>query len=226
MVGDKSSGKTLLMIEACANFAKLHSDGGIYYRETEAAFQQSYAKALGMPIDRVDFGKDKLDTVEDLFEDLHYHIRKAKEQSLYIVDSLDALSDRAEQERDIDEDSYGTAKAKKMSELFRRLGREFDPMTILIVSQVRSKLGVTFGPKIPALAGAPWISMLRKFSCSASGERSSRPYRKRSAQSVSISTARSPRTRYRCRFREADFPILFGFGIDDMMSCLEWLATD
>ena len=70
IVGDKSSGKTLLAIEACSNFAIKHKKGKIRYRECEAAFSNDYARAIGMPVERVDFGADPIDTVEDLFEDL------------------------------------------------------------------------------------------------------------------------------------------------------------
>jgi len=49
IVGDKSVGKTLLMIEASANFARKYDDGKIYYRECEAAFQPLYVAELGLP---------------------------------------------------------------------------------------------------------------------------------------------------------------------------------
>src|SRR5271166_4934530 len=70
IVGDKSSGKTLIAIEACANFSRQFPNGQIYYRESEAAFDTGYAQALGMPEEKVDFGDDEFITVEDLFEDM------------------------------------------------------------------------------------------------------------------------------------------------------------
>src|SRR5262245_49730127 len=112
IVGDKSSGKTLLCIEACANFAIKYPKGRIFYRESEAAFDQDYAKALGMPVARVSFGDDPLETVEDLFDELSDILRN-KNDCLYICDSLDALSDRAELDRGIADGSYGAQKAKK-----------------------------------------------------------------------------------------------------------------
>src|SRR5262252_7801779 len=60
IIGDKSTGKTLLCIEAAANFARQYPTGKIRYRETEGAFQKSYARALGMPIERIDFGKERM----------------------------------------------------------------------------------------------------------------------------------------------------------------------
>lgn len=74
IVGDKSTGKTLLAIEACANFVLQYPKGQIWYREAEAAFDIPYAKSLGLPVDKVDFGPDgpgnSWSTVEDVFEDL------------------------------------------------------------------------------------------------------------------------------------------------------------
>src|ERR1035437_10433181 len=74
VVGDKSVGKSLCAIEACANFAQLEQKGKIFYREAEAAFEEPYAEGLGLPLKRVDFGPEGIDTVwdtvEDIFEDL------------------------------------------------------------------------------------------------------------------------------------------------------------
>src|SRR5580698_6467968 len=51
IVGDKSTGKTLLAIEACANFAALFGGAAIRYAEVEAAFNRDYAYTMGMPRD-------------------------------------------------------------------------------------------------------------------------------------------------------------------------------
>src|SRR4029077_14447496 len=40
IVGDESTGKTLLVIEACANFHRQYAEGNIYYREAESAFDE------------------------------------------------------------------------------------------------------------------------------------------------------------------------------------------
>jgi recombination protein RecA len=62
IVGDKSTGKTLLAEEALANFCLKYPRGKPYYRETEAAFDESYFKALGGKPDSIDFGPDGSDT--------------------------------------------------------------------------------------------------------------------------------------------------------------------
>jgi RecA/RadA recombinase len=74
IVGDKSTGKTLLAEEALANFFLAYPKGKGYYRESEAAFDVSYAKALGLDTSKIDFGPEGEDsiwnTIEDVFEDL------------------------------------------------------------------------------------------------------------------------------------------------------------
>ena len=93
VVGDKATGKTLVAIEACANFSQQYANGKIWYDEIESAFDKSYAAALGMPLDRVKFIEGH-ESVEDLFEKLD-RLLEAKEKKgdtspgLFIVDSLD-----------------------------------------------------------------------------------------------------------------------------------------
>ena len=153
IIGDKSTGKTLLAIEACANFALENPTGKIVYVEAEAAFDEDYAESLGLPLGRVEF-PDGIDTVEDVFEDLDKRMAEDV-RTLYIIDSFDALSDRDEAKRAIDQGSYGQSKQKKTSELFRRMIQRFkrSNVTLLIISQVRDAIGVAFGDKLKRSGG-------------------------------------------------------------------------
>ena len=225
LVGDKSSGKTLLAIEACANFAHQYPDGFIRYAEAEAAFDERYAEALGMPIDRVEFASSIL-TIEDFFEDLEKVMDTLNDRPcVYVIDSLDALSDRAEQGRKIDDGSYGMTKQKKLGELFRRLVQRLEKSRVflLVISQIRDKIGVTFGEKHTRSGGKSldfyasqviWLSEIEKM--------------KRTIDKVDRVTG--VRVRARCKknkiglpFRECEFPILFGYGVDDLTAAVEWL---
>lgn len=224
IVGDKATGKTLLAIEAAANFAIQYPKGNIRYRESEAAFDKPYADALGMPIERVDFG-EPLATVEDLFEDLELCCRKARQPELYILDSLDALSDRAEMERDIDQGTFGAGKAKKMSELFRRLVRTMSrsKVTLIIISQERDKIGVTFGRKSSRTGGRAldfyasqiiYLAQLRQLIRNRKGIK----------RTVGIDIrAKVDKNKVGLAYREAEFQIKFGYGIDDEDACVRWL---
>lgn len=227
IVGDKSTGKTLLAIEACANFAASYPDGMIWYREAEAAFDLEYAGALGLPLDRVVFnGENDFLTIEDIFEDLENCLETYKDtKGLYIIDSLDALSDRSEMSRKIDEGTYGAAKAKKLSELFRRLTRKLSNSNIcvLIISQVRDNIGVTFGERFSRSGGRAL-----DFYASQSLWLSQTGTKKRTIKGVERVCgvdirARCKKNKISMPFRECDFPILFGFGLDDLTANILWL---
>ena len=224
VVGDKAVGKTLIAIEAAANFAIKYPKGKIRYRECEAAFDRGYASALGMPLDRVDFG-EPLETVEDLFEDLQKVIAGAKQPELYIVDSLDALSDRAEMERSMDEGTYGAAKAKNMSQMFRRSVRamERSRVTGMIISQVRSKIGISFGRNTTRSGGRAldfYASQVLYLSSGMVDYKTVRGDKRPVGLSV---RAKIDKNKVGLGGRETEFQIMFGFGINDVGSSLDWL---
>lgn len=246
IVGDKSTGKTGMAIEACANFKrKYKKDSQIWYFEAESAFDKGYADILGLPTKDIIFvgdllldedaakkvlGKDsKVDnTVETLFEHLEYVISrhgKDYKNGLYVVDSLDALSDRAEQERNIDQGSYGTKKAAKMSEMFRRLVVKLEKARIhlLIISQVRDNIGVTFGAKHTRSGGKAldfyasqvlWLAELKKLKKTVN----------KVERVVGIQVkAQCKKNKIGMPYRDCEYPIMFGYGIDDIKAHLEWL---
>lgn len=224
IVGDKASGKTLLAIEAGANFTRKYPKGKVRYREAEAAFDRDYAAALGMPVDRVDFGTP-LDTVEDLFEDIQKVTAAARHPELYIVDSLDALSDRAEMSRDMDEGTYGAAKAKNLSQLFRRSVRALEKsnVTCLIISQVRSKIGVSFGRGTTRSGGRALDFYASQVLYLSSGEIDYRTVSgEKRACGLSV-RGRVDKNKISLPYREASFEILFGYGINDVGASLDWL---
>ena len=225
LVGDKSTGKTLLAIEACANFIRDYPNGKIQYAEAEAAFDQQYAEALGMPLASVKFS-DSLNTVEDWYEDLDKFLKGLDgKPGLYILDSLDALSDEAEQGRGMGDSSYGGSKPKKIGELFRRLVQEIEKSKclVIIISQIRDKLNVTFGETKTRSGGRAldfyasqviWLAEVEKL--------------KRTIDKVDRVTgikvrANVKKNKVGLPFRQCTFPLLFGYGIDDLTAAVEWL---
>lgn len=226
IVGDRSTGKTLLCIEACANFHRKHPDGRIYYRESERAFDIPYARTLGLPEDAVDFGAHPLDTVEDMFEDLCTITAQQDVPTLYICDSLDALSDRDEQKRSMDQGSYGAQKAKNMSELFRRLARaiEASRTTMIVVSQIRDTMA-RFGRKVTRSGGHAL-----DFYCTHVLWLMHMGIIKRSVGSIERPVGvtikvRVDKNKVANPYREVEFPIVFGYGVQDVISCLHFLKA-
>lgn len=227
IVGDKSTGKTLLAIEACANFKNKFS-GQIFYRETESAFDPAYAEALGMPVDDIDFG-DSLYTVEDWHDDLIDVLDKMEkdEPGLYILDSLDALSDEAELAREIDKGSYGAAKAKKLSELFRKLVQPIAEhnVNVLVVSQIRDAIGVMFGKKHTRSGGKALDFYASQVIWLAHIKRLQRTHKKvKRAYGVEIK-AKCEKNKIALPFRECNFNIIFGYGIDSIGANFAWLES-
>jgi recombination protein RecA len=226
IVGNSSTGKSLLAIEASANFIITEPKGIVRYREAESAFDPDYAEALGFPIDKVDFG-DPIDTIEDLFEDLEKVIEGAKGPEIYIIDSLDALSDRGEMGRPMDEGSYGTAKAKMMSQLFRRTCSQLaeKDITVFVVSQIRDKIGVMFGKKTTRSGGraldfyasqALWLTRTDKI----------KRKKGKVERVVGIEVQGVvEKNKIGLPYREATFPIIFGHGIGDWEACAEYLKS-
>jgi len=227
VVGDKSTGKTLLAIEAMANFNHQYPDGTMCYAETEAAFDDNYARALGMDMSHV--LRPKVDTVEDLFDDMVEFLAKVgkKGRGLYIVDSLDALSDKAEKGRGIDAPTYGASKPKQLGQLFRRLIKPLERslVHVMIISQTRDNIGVTFGEKHTRSGGRAldfyasqilWLANLGQLKKTIEGI----------TRTVGVQVkSKCKKNKIDLPFRECSFDILFGYGIDDITSNLNYLKS-
>lgn len=225
IVGDKSTGKTLLAIEACAQFALTHGKERIRYAEAESAFDEEYAETLGMP-PGIDYVRG-LDTVEAWYENISEWLvsNKSNQPCLYILDSLDALSDAAEMERDMEKGSYGGEKAKKLSQLFRRLIRDMgnSNCTLIIISQIRDKMNVMFGETKTRSGGRAldfyasqivWLAEVFKVKVSVRGM----------DRIIGIEVrAKVKKNKVGVPYREADFIIRFGYGIDDETSLANFL---
>lgn len=225
VVGDKSTGKTLLAIEACANFRLKYPNGKIWYCEAEAAFDEGYASALGMPVDSIDF--KHYDTVEDVFEHLDKILENGatKEPFLYIVDSLDALSDRTEIGTPIGKQDY-PRKPRTLGRLFRELIRKVQGSQghIMVVSQVRENIGVTFGEHFTRTGGkaldfycsqAIWLAKLKQLTRTIRGVE----------RVVGLRIlANCKKNKVSLPHRKCEFKITFGYGIEDLESSAEWLT--
>lgn len=227
IVGDKSTGKSLLAIEAAANFIRDYPGGKVFYRESEAAFDKHYAEALGMPIDKVDFGR--VFTVQDLYEDLNKSLDflgKSNQPGLYITDSLDAIPDASELDTPFGEGGYKLQKQKHMGELFRKKIQHIEESRLswLVISQVRDKIGVTFGKQQTRSGGKAldfyashvlWLSHIKVMKRQVN--------KLERAYGVQI-RAKCEKNKIGNPFRDCDFNILFGFGIDNLAGCVDWLS--
>lgn len=232
VVGDKSTAKTGHAIEAFANHKKKYPKGERHYIEAESAFDKPYAEKLGMPND-VNYPNDtkdkkkKINTVEALFEYLFdLTAKRTKEPTLVVVDSLDALDTSRDTLEKIDEGGFsGSRKAAAMSDMFRKLTAKIEASNIhlMIISQVRSKIGVTFGDKNARSGGRAldfyasqviYLSELRK-----------RKETKRAVEKVTGIDVRCKckKNKVGLPYREFEYPIIFGYGIHDVLASMNWL---
>ncbi len=234
IVGDRSTGKSLLAIEGAANFVRKFPDGKIEYADGEAVFDKAYAENQGLPIDSVNFVEDAhgnctIATVEDLVEDLEGRVLKEKRDhpTLYIVDSMDSISDRAELARAIDKETFGANKPKVLSQMFRRnIGKMKERnVTLMIISQVRDNIGVTFGEKHTRSGGKAldfysaqvlWLAQTGQIKKTKKGIE--RPI------GVNI-RAKVKKNKCGLPFRQADFPIYFSYGIEDVIAGVKFLEA-
>lgn len=224
VIGDRSAGKTLLAFEGAANFLLKHRSGRVKYDECEAAFDPRYLSNLGMPLERITFG-DRLNTVEDMFDSLNDTMKKSKVPTLEIIDSLDALSDKAELDRDFGDATYGTGKARDLSKLFRMLVRDMERsnLTLMIISQVRSKIGLSFGRQTTRAGGRAldfYASQVVYLQHVGTANRTISGIKRPVAYDI---TAKVDKNKVGPPLREATFKLEFGYGINDLETCLSWL---
>ena len=228
IVGDRSSGKTLLAIEAATLFIN-HPPNGleprVVYYEAEAAFDQEYARSLGMPVDKIDFKQGE--TIEELFKSLEEVCASSKKNqgTLVILDSLDAITSTADLNKDFGKQDYDR-KAQKLSELFRKLVRPMEDANIhlMIISQVRENIGaLPFAPKYKRSGGKAldfycthivWLAETRKLKSS----KTTQVYGIEVESKVAKNKVSKP-------YRNAKFPIIFEYGVDDIESILNYLSN-
>ena len=139
--GPESSGKTTLAIHAIAEAQK---NGGIAaIIDAEHAFDRFYAKNLGVDIDNLliaqpDNGEQALEIADQLI--------RSSAVDLVIVDSVAALTPKAEIEGDMGENKVGL-QARLMSQALRKLTATIAKTntTCIFINQLREKIGVMFG---------------------------------------------------------------------------------
>ena len=139
--GPESSGKTTMTLHTIAECQK--SGGTAAFIDAEHALDPGYAEKLGVNID--DLLVSQPDNGEQALEIADMLVRSGG-VDLVIVDSVAALTPRAEIEGDMG-DSHMGLQARLMSQALRKLTANIQKSNtmVIFINQIRMKIGVMFG---------------------------------------------------------------------------------
>jgi recombination protein RecA len=139
--GPESSGKTTLALQCIAQAQK--AGGVCAFIDAEHALDVNYAGKLGVKTDDLlvsqpDCGEQALDIAEMLV--------RSSALSVIVIDSVAALTPRAELEGDMGDHHVGVH-ARLMSQALRKLTSTISKSETLVIfiNQIRMKIGVMFG---------------------------------------------------------------------------------
>jgi recombination protein RecA len=249
LVGDGSSGKTLLVLEAMANAFhtfKKHNDlpSSNFPKVTKLILVYDNVEGvMDFPIEEM-YGKEFVKHVEWIQSPTceafgRSYLRRVKELKqgeclMYAGDSLDAMVPQAALDRidkSIDKDkeeesAYGTEKAKFFSgSFFNSMCSYMDgkDATIFCISQLRENIGVSFGEKYKRTGGKALDFYTHQVVWLREKEKLKRTFRGHDRVYGVRTHARFKRSKVSKPFRESEFCILFDFGIDDIGSMVDFL---
>ena len=246
VIGDGSSGKTLLALEfATQAFFYLKNIKSELYPQVKKLFivVNNVEGVMDFPLETM-YGSEfvsaiewiQTPTIEGFGRDYGRRVIEIKEGEclIYILDSFDALTSEGGMERfetaarkdKSEEGAYGTEKAKYGSASFFNnicgLTKGKDA-TLFIVSQVRANIGVTFGKKYTRAGGKALDFYTHQCCWLAEIEKLKKTVLGESRAYGIRVRAKIERNKTAKPFREAEFTILFDYGADNIGSNLSWL---
>jgi recombination protein RecA len=213
--GWESSGKSTLCLYAIRESQK-KGTRKCAYLDHEYTFDRTYAESLGVDVDNLVVAQP--DVVEDGYM-IALRLIESGEIDTLVFDSIAAALCRKEVEGDIGDSNMGV-KAKINSQTFPKLCKAAKKhnVVLIMVNQLREKLGVMFGSPITepggnALKFYPSIKVVVQQSTKDKSD----------GEIVgNLVKAKVTKNKTAAPFKEAEYSIVYGSGIDRLGEILHW----